>query len=316
MRCIFTLFILLIVAHSYAQYERIITYPSGKTEYIVNFENDVVQKTICISPNGDTIYSWDLQKTVFNDYPVTGIYLTPNEYKAFKQQLFAKHNINSKDTPIALNELTPPAPTISEWKMMHEHFFNEVPKYTLIIHEGEFTIVTDYENKIQQGSFKKYYHGLLVVNGQYENGERTGLWTYHPYPYYPYDDIEIVNIFGRDYSILYYLFPSLLLIIVLIIAGRMTIKNDVYHLFFYIVMLFAAIALILRLYLPYNRENIWIKEVVPAAWFTLWHALILLAVINLFFSRRTKPPLLINMICLFVGLSFSIFIIFFKHLNF
>jgi hypothetical protein len=316
LKSILLFLILLIPILTYGQYERIITYPNGSTEYIINFENDVVEKTICLSPYGDTIYSWDISKCVFIDYPLTGTYLTAKEYSAFKQQLFAKHHIPYRDSATALLSLTPPSPAVSEWKMMHDHFFKKCGVYTMIIREGEFTIVTTYERNVQQGSFKKYDNGLLVVSGQYTNGERSGLWAFHPYAFFPYDDIEIVNIMGKDFSLLYAILPALILISILIIAGRYAIKTDRYHIYFYIVALLAVIALLLRLYIKYDRQNIWIKEIVPATWFTLWHSMITLAVINLFFSRRTKPPVIVNMICLLVGLAFSIFVIFFKYISF
>lgn len=316
MKQILLFLILLISLHSYAQYERIITYPNGSTEYIVNFENDVVQKTICLSPNGDTIYSWNLTRCTFTDYPITGVFLTANEYKAFKQQLLTRHHIPLKDSDEALISLTPTPPTVSEWKMMHDHFFKGCGVYTMIIREGEFTIVTMYERNVQHGSFKKYYQGLLVVSGQYKNGERYGFWTYHPYQYYPYDDIVLVNIVGKDFSLLYAVLPAFILICLLFVAGTYAIKTDTYHIYFYVVTLAAIIALFFRLYLKYDRQNIWIKEIVPSVWFTLWHAMIMLSVINLFFSRRTKPHVLVNMTCLLVGLAFSIFVVFFKYISF
>lgn len=311
------LFLLLFISvRSYAQYERIITYPNGSTEYIVNFENDVVQRTICLAPNGDTIYSWDLTKCMFVDYPLTGIYLTANEYRSYRQQLLIKHKLDPKDSSRALLSLVPTPPTVSEYKMMHDHFFKGCGEYTMIIREGAFTIKTAYVHNIQQGPFKKYYYGLLVVSGQYKNGARYGLWYYHPYPYYPYDDIVLVNIVGKDFSLMYAILPAFILICILFIFGRFAIKIDKYHVYFFFVTLAATIALFMRLYFKYDRENIWVKEVVPAVWFTLWHTMIMLSVINLFFSRRTKPHVLVNMICLLVGLAFSIFIVFFKYISF
>jgi antitoxin component YwqK of YwqJK toxin-antitoxin module len=316
MRNVVWLWVFLFSVRSFAQTERIITYENGNPEYIVYYEGNAIQRNICLSPTGDTIYSWDINKKMFIDYPLTGEYLSRAEYSDFKKQILTRHNTATGDSTNNLGDIIPVSPLATEWKMMHDYFFKKCPIYTKVINEGPFSIHIAYQGSERSGPFKKYYNGFLVESGQYVNDERKGIWTYHPYQYYPYSDLVIVNIWGKDFSILYALMPGAIIIILSFIIGRSAVKNDTYSFYFYGVLLLAIVSLLLRLYLPYDRERIIVKEIVPATWFTLWHLMILLSVINLFFSRRTKPPVIVNMACLLIGLSFSIFVIFFKHLNF
>ncbi|MBA3827760.1 MAG: hypothetical protein H0X33_02380 [Taibaiella sp.] len=315
MRRIF-LFLLFISSYcAQGQEVTIITYPNGAPQYLITHTGDTILKNVCLSVFGDTIYTWDTRTATFTDYPITGMYLLPTEYDTFKKQLLTRHAIDKKQ--IDITTLSPPSPRKNEWNLMYEYFFKRCPDHKIIVRQGPFTVVTGYRNNIQDGLYQKYYKDTMVVQGQYKNGSRSGIWTYHAYTFYPYEDKEVADLYGKSFSLYYGIIPGMILAIFILLFGIQAAgSNNYYLIYFYVVILLSCIALYIRLDVIYDRQNIWIRETIPAIWFSLWHCMMLQAAVNLFLSRKLKTPVFLNMVCILVGLAFSFFILFFKHLNF
>jgi hypothetical protein len=309
------LFFFFVTTRLCAQSDSIISYASGQPKYVLTFLGDSLEKNIYLSPLGDTIYKWDISKAEITEYPVTGDYLSHKEYDPLKKQL-SKDNTGSIENIPQINISAASPPSSEEWGAMHSFFLKKCVNYTQVLREGSFTIVTAYKNHVQSGIFKKFYNGGLVVSGQYLDGKRNGFWTYTPYHYYPYYDITFFDRREKEWSFIYSVLPAALALMLLTITGRY-FREKRYQYYFYAVMVFALASLLLRLCIPFERDNVWIRFVIPALWFVFWQAMIVLATVNLFFSgRRTNTHPVLNVFCLLAGLSFSIFVIFFKHLDF
>ncbi|HXS36447.1 MAG TPA: hypothetical protein VN721_07080 [Flavipsychrobacter sp.] len=301
----------------YGQNDSVIKYVNGNPKYIQTYEDGVLKKNIYLLSTGDTVYKWDINKCLFTDYPVTGIYLLEDEYKAYNKQLLRTRGDLVQQKATMGNVPLNTSPTTREWRSAHDIFFKKCADYTKVIHEGDFTFVTAYKNGIQSGEFKKFYLGKPVVYGSYKKGHTHGIWIYHPYKFYPYTDVVIMNLYGRDWSVMYSIIPAIFLILLLLIIGKYTFRVDKYNAYFYTVAGLAFITLWLRLDYNHRPQNAWIRETIPTTWFVIWHAMMLLSIINLFLlGKRTNAFIVVNIILLLVGLILSMYILFFRHMQF
>lgn len=305
--------LLLCVLSASAQTDSIVRYGNGRPQYILTYQDNILTKNIYLSPAGDTIYKWDLIRSEVTEYPITGEYLLQKEYESEKKPLLSVSPL--ENAPQLITAIATP-PSAKEWGVMYHIFFERCKIYTQIIREGSFTIVTQNKNGVLSGPFKKYYKDAPVISGQYKNGKKSGVWQYRPYHYYPYYDVTFFDPWQREWSFIYSVVPALLSFILLVAIG-LYLKGAGYQYYFYAVIVCAIVVLLLRLAIPFDRENVWLRFVIPAIWFVFWQVMTILAIVNLFFSgRRTNTHPVLNVVCILLGFSFSIFILFFKHLNF
>lgn len=299
---------LLMSVNSYGYQETVYRYSNGKPKYILGYEHDTIISNTFLSEAGDTIYSWDLPQKQIIEFTFLGEYLLPKEYDSLKTQLHLNKHIGNA-------YLSHPPHTV-EWTKMHDRFFHICPVHTRILREGDFTIYLGNRHGVADGVFKKYYKNQLVLDGKYNNGHRTGLWKYYPYYFYPYKDVTVFDVLGKEYSLIYGL-PYAAIALLLLFAGfKIAGTTKTFNIYFYSVLVIAVAALLCRLYIPFNRYNVWIKYTIPMLWFTFWHAMILMCTIDLFFIKKTNTRPIVNVICLLFGIGFSIYIILFKHLDF
>jgi hypothetical protein len=310
---LFLLFMLLLSLNVYGRQEDVYHYPDGKPRYIFTYNNDVPVSNTFLSASGDTIYSWNIETKQITEFTFLGEYLMASEYDSLKNERRINEVLRGKGTKNAYLAETPHA---MEWKNTHDLFFSLCPQYTRILREGDFTVLVVYKNTVPSGAFKKYYKGKLVTEGHYDNGNRTGAWNYYSYYFYPYRDVTVFDILGKEYSLIYSLLPALIALILLIAGFIMAGQAGHYNGFFYSVLVLAIASLLLRLCIPYNRYNVWIRHTVPALWFMFWHAMIVISTIDLFIIKRTNLRPIVNVICLLFGIGFSIYIILFRHLDF
>src|SRR6185312_5289285 len=148
-------------------------------------------------------------------------------------------------------------------------------------------------------------------------GHTHGIWIYHPYKFYPYYDIVVTNLYGRDWSIMYSIIPGIFLILLLLIIGKYTFRVNVYDAYFYTVTCLAFVTLWMRLNYNHQPQNAWIRETIPTTWFVIWHAMMLLSIINLFLlGKKNSAFIVVNIILLLVGLILSMYVLFFRHMQF
>ncbi|MDR3679984.1 MAG: hypothetical protein P4L41_08455 [Flavipsychrobacter sp.] len=309
------LLLLLISISAYGRQEDVYRYPDGRTKYVLSYDNDSLVTTTYLSSIGDTIYSWNIPSKQIIEFSFLGEYLLGREYDSLKSQrrMALTALKNGAKIPNAYLSQTPHA---IEWKKMHDQFFVICPAYTYILREGDFTISIASKNGIPNGMFKKYYKGKLVTEGRFDNGSKSGLWHYYPYYFYPYKDITVFDTFGKEYSVIYSFLPAVISIFLLLLGFVVAGRTGNYNGFFYSVLGIAIITLLLRLCIPFDRYNVWIRHTIPALWFIFWQAMIAICTIDLFIIKKTNTRPIVNVICLLFGIGFSIYIILFKHLDF
>ena len=304
----------------YAQKDSITRYENGAVKYVETYEGPLVMANTYLSPGGDTIYSWDARKAEITERSPIGEFLLKREYDSINNQPGLSMNPSPAEKMALVNSQQGPAINAQEWRRMHDVFYLRCPDYKRTIREGDFTVELSYEDKVPSGPFEKYYRGQEVVKGQYKQGRRSGIWIYHPYRFYPYFDITFFTSVNkekeREWSILYFELPALLSVLLFVVAGRIAAKRRAYHHYYYCVIITALTMLLLRLGIPYTRDNMIIRFVIPALWFTSWHTMVVLATVNIFLGRRTKTRTIVNIFFLLAGLSFSLYVLFFKYLDF
>lgn len=324
MRRVLLLLLLLFAVRAHGQYDSVITYPNNIPKYLQTYVNGVLQANTYLSIMGDTMYKWDLRTATMTEYPLNGDYLTRGEFDSLKR---SGHLSNaSVEKIIQLNTMRQPMPGAEEWRTMHDVFYKRSPRYTLRLREGPFTIEVSYYDNERNGPFRKYYENKLVAKGNFEHNIPKGLWFFYPYHFYPYYDITVASPFdydivfygpyGKQWSILYYISPIVIGIVLLIVLGKLAIRKDRYNLFYYIVLALAIVAIVLRLGIPYRRDIISIRYLIPAFWLVMWHGMLFLTTMNLFFGKRTNTRTIQNAIILLIGLACSIYVFFFKYLTF
>jgi hypothetical protein len=126
--------------------------------------------------------------------------------------------------------------TIDDSDKLEMLFFKQCPNYTLKQHRGDGPLffIETYKNKIRDGKCSSYDEtGKLIVEGQYTNRKKTGVWKYYNEKGNT-ECVIMINGSDNDYgiSINYTIAPTLIAIILTLFSGIFISRRYGYKTFY------------------------------------------------------------------------------------
>ncbi len=128
-------------SNAFGQYADTSYYQSRQLQDIKFYQGDKIVKAVTFKENGEEKYYWDIQKKILVSF----------DY-------------------------------ISYMDTLAEYFKAHCPNYTLYQHYGNGPLrnIENYKDNVRHGAYIEYSkEGNIIAKGQFNNWEKTGIWTYY-----------------------------------------------------------------------------------------------------------------------------------------
>jgi hypothetical protein len=288
--------------------------------FIMTMQDDSIVKCTRINIKGDTIYTWDARIMVFVWKPSIDNNLNWYMNDAELDYRVEKWKKNHSDTDFIekIDDLDYSARFAEEKR--NEYFFGINKPYELIFEMEDFRIIENIKpDPGKPTTFRKYFMGKVVVEGQLNKNIPHGIWIFYPYSLYKGFDIRWFDS-GFDFSLnqggindhgnygglslLYFFLPILLLFALFFVALKFRWYKG-----FYLGLIPLSFAVFIFSLSDYYHNSFLLATIILFAFLSM------LSIINMFFAKRSGIPVLTNILCLVLVCLLSYFIYFLKAME-
>lgn len=281
MRACYLIICMLCFALSSAAQDTLITkYPNGKTREMRVRRNGVTYVAVKYSENGRKKFKWNIDKRTLEGY------------------LLIDHDDS----------------LISE-------FIKQCPDRTEIQHYGEgkpFYSITHYQDNKLHGTFQGFDRdGVLNVQGQYDQGVRTGVWRYYRTDGIVESRLHLTALPDyRGISITFTIIPVAVTLLLLCMSALVMINNRTYHSWYTMISIVTIVLFALAFFAalfpwyPYaDVVNGFIIHYFLAVMGTLLVVTLLASVISLAWATRTGVRRWFSSVVVFVTIVLILYTI-------